>query len=200
MASGLYTTVRTYPVILLCFVAFCLSSCSIEESPERIKEREEIAKSIESQSAISLFADLYEASDGDLESLARMLQVTPSSLERIKKGETVPTKLFEERIKEIAVYYIQNNSSYSKLRSEKDDKWRWYDTVLHPFHHPWWFFIGIALMLALIPIFPIGSIAIAVEYILQYLIAWIFYLICSPSAMEDKFVNTINTLIEQIIH
>ena len=45
--------------------------------------------------------ELYLACDGDVESLARILQCTPSSIDRIRNGKSEPTLQFEEKIKSI---------------------------------------------------------------------------------------------------
>lgn len=126
-----------------------IASCSNENA--QAKKRVEIAKIVESRSARDLLNDLYIGSDGDIESLARMLGVTPSSIERIRTGITVPTDDFEQRIKDVSIYYAQNNQSYSKLRAAIDDEWGWYDSILHwPTHHPWSFWIlNIILLLVL---------------------------------------------------
>ena len=144
--------------------------------------------------------ELYIASDGEIESLARILQTTPSVINRIRQGETNPTIDFEEKIKEVLVYYNLNERSFSKLQSALDDEYGWYDSVLNfPSHHPWWFWsINIILILLLAFIALIAIWPILLE-LLIFLIAWIALLICSPNQMEDKYTNSIDPTIEQIL-
>lgn len=178
---------------LLSVIAF--SSCSKDESEKRI----EYAKIVESRSTQDLLDDLYVGSDADIEGIARILNVTPSSIERIRKGETDPTDQFEDRIREVSIFYMQNDQSFSKLQSIVDPEYGWYDSVLNfPSHHPWWFWsINIILLLilafaAIIAIWPI------LLEMLIFFIAWIASLICSPDAIQDSYVHSINPAIEQI--
>ena len=78
------------------FLPFLCSSCS-DDAEERI----ETAKIVESRSSQDLMNDLYLACDGEVESLARILQCTPSSIDRIRNGKSEPTLQFEEKIKSI---------------------------------------------------------------------------------------------------
>ena len=58
------------------------------------------------------------------------MNVTPSSIERIRNGETEPTAQFEERIREVSLYYMQNDQSFSKLQSIVDPEYGWFDSIL----------------------------------------------------------------------
>lgn len=182
---------------------WCLSvllfsiSCSSDE-----EKRAEFAQMVEKKDAQTLLDDLYLASDGDIVALGRILNASPSSISRIRKGETMPTYKFEERIKEVSVFYVQNDKSFSKLRSVLDDEYGWYDAVLDfPSHHPWWFWgINVVLMIlmaflaAIIIWFFLGEIVL-------FLVVWLCSLIFSPSKeiTDDKYLNTIDPAIEQIL-
>ena len=72
--------------VLMCIMSMTLTSCSTD--PEK---RAEAAKIVEARSTQDLLNDLYLASDNDTESLARILQVTPSSIERLRNGKSDPT-------------------------------------------------------------------------------------------------------------
>lgn len=180
-------------IVFLCMMT--VSSCSKDESEKRI----EVAKIAESRTSQDLLNDLYIGSDADVEAIARIMNVTPSSIERIRKGETDPTPQFEERIREVSLYYMQNDQSFSKLQSIVDPEYGWYDSILNfPSHHPWWFWginIVLILLLAFIAIIAIWPILLE---LLIFLIAWIASLICSPNAIHDSYVDTINPTIEQI--
>lgn len=125
-------------------------SCSDDEA----ERQAEIAKIVESRSTVNLLNDLYIGSDGDIEALARVLNATPSSIERLRKEMSAPTDKFAERVKEVSLYYFQQGQSFRKLRSALDPKYKWYS--------PMWEWIS------------------------------------SPKAMEDKYVDTINPVIEQL--
>lgn len=190
--------------ILLLLIALlsvtALPSCSNNDAEKRI----EYAKIVESRSSQDLLNDLYVGSDADVEAIARVLNVTPSSIERLRKGETDPTSQFEERINEVSVYYMQNDQSFSKLRSVVDPEYRWYETFLDaPAHHPGWFWgvnIGL-LVLSAFYFFPpaamIGGLGLLIE-LLFYCVVWISAWVCSPDSIQDNYVDSINPTIEQV--
>lgn len=175
------------------------SACSSDS-----ERQAEIALIVEARSTVDLLNDLYIGCDGDLEALARVLNATPSSIERLRKEMSVPTDKFTERIREVSIFYMQNDQSFSKLQSILDPEYGWYDYVLDfPSHHPYWFW-GITIFLFLLtcvfivpPVAAVGGIGLIIELLL-YLVVWICSLIFSPSAMEDKYVDTINPVIEQL--
>ena len=196
---------RLLLVVTLIVSPFILSSCSGSDEAEN---RIEAAKVVESRSNEDLLNDLYLASDGDIESLSRILQVTPSSINRLRNGKTVATAKFEEKVKTVAIYYYQNDRKFSLLQSALDEEYGWYDSILNfPSHHPWIFWIvNIVLLLIFVSsiilgIWPILLIAIwsRLAEMLIFLIAWIVSLICAPNQITDKFTNTINPTIEQVL-
>lgn len=197
---------KTFKGLLFAIVAIfpvLFASCTTDD-----EKRVEAAKIVESRSSQDLMNDLYLACDGDIESLARMLQVTPSSINRIRNGETEPTFDFEEKIKSVAIFYFQNDRKFSKLQSILDPEYGWYDSILNfPSHHPWLFWGGNAIMIFLsffagfFGLFPISAFFgfITIGEFLLGVIAWIAGMICSPDTMEDKYTDTINPVIELLI-
>lgn len=205
---------------------WCLSvllfsiSCSSDE-----EKRAEFAQMVEKKDAQTLLDDLYLASDGDIVALGRILNASPSSISRIRKGETMPTYKFEERIKEVSVFYVQNDKSFSKLRSVLDDEYGWYDAVLDfPGHYLWWFLGGNLVLLVIFIFFSPEkfvvlfeddffeeiaevskvfevAIGILIGEIVLFLVAWLCLLIFSPSKeiTDDKYLNTIDPAIEQVL-
>ena len=193
-------------VVTLIVSPVIFSSCS---SSDEAENRIEAAKVVESRSNEDLLNDLYLASDGDIESLSRILQVTPSSINRLRNGKTVATAKFEEKVKTVAIYYYQNDRKFSLLQSALDEEYGWDDSIVNfPSHHPWSFWIvNIVLLLIFVfpiiipviwPIFVIAIWSILAEMLI-FLIAWIVSLICAPNQMTDKFTNTINPTIEQVL-
>ncbi len=187
---------KIFSFIIMMLLSVSISSCSQDISEKRI----EYAKIVESRSTQDLLNDLYVGSDADVEAIARIMNVTPSSIERLRKGETEPTDDFEERIHEVSVYYMQNDQSFSKLQSVVDPEYGWYDSILNfPSHHPWWFWginIGLFLLLCWFLIVILGFIYLA-ELII-FGVAWIASLICSPDPIQDNYIESINPTIEQI--
>lgn len=186
-------------ILLMSVVAIITQGCSSSEANE-VARRAEYTQIVEKKSAVDAMNELYVASDGDIESLARMLLTTPSVINRIRRGETSPTLDFEEKFKEVLVFYNLNDRSFSKLQSALDEEYGWYDSILNfPSHHPWWFWsINIILILilafaALIAIWPI------LLELLVFLIAWIAMLVCSPNQMEDRYTDSINPVMEQML-
>ncbi len=196
MNKSMKTLTRSILSLILCF--FCLAnftSCKNEA-----EKRSTITKIIENRTAKDLLNDLYIGSDGNVEEIARMLKVTPSSIERIRTGATLPTEDFDQRIKDISIYYALNNHSYQKLRHAIDDEWGWYDTVLRIWPRHWLFWvINILIIILVIVSTTIEAALPIVAEMLVFLIAWIALLICSPKPMEDRYVDSINPVIEQLL-
>ena len=201
-----------YRLTYLLFVVFNMitfSSCSKDnDSIDNPNSRVAIEKMVDSQSTEGLLNNLYVGCDGDIETLARLLNVTPSTIKRIRKGKTIPTERLEDRIREVSIIYIENDKKFSKLRSSIDPEYRWYETILDfPFHHPWWFWIGnICLIILLIAFrldddtlsgFAVMCIILVLE-ILIGIIAWIASLISSPNPITDSYTDSINPKVEQV--
>ncbi len=185
-------TIKTVFIVALFGLVSVLTSCNDDK-------REEYVKVAESRSTSDLLNDLYVGSEGDVEAMARILNCTPSSIERIRKGETSATSQFAERVVDVSVYYYVNGQSFSKLRAALDDEWKWYNDVLYfPKHHPFWFWaITIALFLGLAFAALVFVWPLLLELVL-FLICWLIALICSPDAMQDRYQETINPTVEQI--
>lgn len=180
------------------FVAL-LGLVSVLTSCDNDKKREEYVKVAESRSTSDLLNDLYVGSEGDVEAMARILNCTPSSIERIRNEETVATSQFAERVVDVSVYYYVNGQSFSKLRAALDDEWKWYNDVLYfPKHHAFWFWvITIALFLGLAFAALVFVWPLLLELVI-FFICWIIALICSPGTMQDRYQDTINPTVEQI--
>lgn len=184
-------------VVTLIVSPFVFLSCSGSDEAEN---RIEAAKVVESRSCEDLLNDLYLASDGDIESLSRILQVTPSSIDRLRNGKTVATAKFEEKVKTVAIYYYQNDRKFSVIQSALDEEYGWYDSILNfPSHHPWFFWIGNIILLLVLAFKWLEAIYPFLAELLIFLIAWIASLICAPDLTTDKFTNTINPTIEQVL-
>ena len=180
---------KIWMIVMGAIFALTFTACDSND-----EKRTEIAKIVESRSCRELLNDLYIGSDGDEESLARMLGATPSSINRIRTGSTKATEEFEERIKDVSIYYAQNGQSFTKLRATIDTEWGWYNSVLYwPVHYPVVFWTVVIILLVL---FLLISLAVG---LLFYLIVWICAIVYSPSAMEDKYVDSINPIVEQVL-
>ena len=193
---------RLLLVVTLIVSPFILSSCS---GSDEVENRIEAAKVVESRSNEDLLNDLYLASDGDIESLSRILQVTPSSINRLRNGKTVATAKFEEKVKTVAIYYYQNDRKFSLLQSALDEEYGWYDSILNfPSHRPWIFWIVNICTVLITVIYwddvtgEYGGYILLIELSI-FLIAFIASRFCAPDQMTDKFTNTINPTIEQVL-
>ncbi len=183
---------------------FTLTSCASDNEIETEK-RIEFAKIVESRTTQDKLNDLYVGCDGDVEALARVLKATPSSIERLRKGETEATQAFEERLTDVSIYYFMNDQCFTKVQSVLDEEYGWYDTILNfPSHHPnifWGVTIGLFILTACVFIPPV-AVAASVLMILELLvffITWICSLCFSPEVNEDKYTDSINPVIETII-
>ena len=203
IAANINKRISLRIVLPFLIIILGLTACSSNEEDENAKRRE-FTQIVENRSAKDLLNDLYVGSDGDIQSLSRMLNVTPSSIERIRKGETEPTDKFDNKIKEVSVYYFQNEQSYSKLRSILDEEWKWYDTVWHfRAFHPYWFW-GITLGLFILTCFDIEVLSgicfwFLILEILISLCAWLFVTCSSPDEIDDKYTDTINPTVERVL-
>lgn len=190
-------------IISISSLVFCVSSCSSSSSQER--KRAEAAKIIQNKDCGDLLNDLYLAADGDEQSLARILNVTPSVINRVRNGETKPSIEFEDRIREVSVFYYVNAKNFYRLRSDLDPKWKpIIDTIGHlPKYNPvlFWFilllFVGgivFCLKVWFYQSWKLFALAVAI-----YLFIWLLSVIFAPRAMNDPYVDTINPVVEQVI-
>ena len=193
----------TYIIAILSVFTFI--SCAGNEERDEAQKRVEFAKIVESRSTRDKLNDLYVGADGDIEALARVLQATPSSIERLRKGETEPTQNFEERLADASLYYFMNDQSFTKLCSILDNEYGWYDSILNfPSHYPWYFWgitIGLFLLTCCFGVQPVqaaGGFGMIIE-LLVFFVAWGASYIFTPETVEDKYINVINPIIETIL-
>lgn len=204
-------------LLLLAFVSLGMQSCKseVEEAARRV----EFTQMVERKSAADAMNDLYVVADGDVEALARMLQATPSVINRIRRGETRPTQEFEEKYKEVLTYCYIHGRSFSKLRLALDDEYGWYDIIYYfPKHRPGWFWSILITLLFLLFVAEILTIFVETEiqkkiivYViwgvgiiillagLLFLAARVFMLIETPAPVEDRFVEGINPILERFL-
>ena len=93
---------------------------------EEAEKRTEITQIIDGMSTKDVLNQLYIFSKGDTEALARILLCTPSSIDRIRKGETTATPEFSKRIKEILSYTSIEGGDFEDLRQALDSEYSWY--------------------------------------------------------------------------
>lgn len=192
-------------VILGSILFFLLVSFSCSSEKKQQKKRVEITKIIENKSSSDLLNDLYLASDGDEESLARILNVTPSVINRVRNGETEPSIEFEDRIHEVSTFYYINAKNFYRLRSDLDPKWKpVIDSIGHlPRYNPVLFWFILILLVAGVVFcrtvhfyqsWKSFALAIAV-----YLFIWLLSVILAPRKMDDPYKDTINPVVEKVI-
>ena len=190
---------RLFKCCLLAFSLVCLiSSCGNNEEKKRI----EITKIIEGRDCAELVNDLYLASDGDDESIARILNVTPSVVNRIRTNETKASPMLEKNIRDVSVYFQLNGKNYMKLRSELDPKWKFIDTIGHlPSVHPILFWVILILLIGCLafwftwPYF-LGTL---LGYLVIIFLFWLLSAVFAPRTMDDPYVDSINPVVEQIL-
>lgn len=194
--------IKIFALLVSVFAVLLFSSCSSKE--KEAQKRIEYTKIVENRSAQDLLNDLYIGCDDDIQALCRILNTTPSVVDRIRNGKTLATSKFEERIKEVTVYYMINDQTFSQVRSVLDPEYGWYDYILDlPSNHPYWFWGMLIVCLAILIYFMMVDLILWVVGFgtmgIVYLIAWIASLICAPSNIEDKYTDTINPVMEQVI-
>lgn len=198
--------------ILMGMTLLSVSSCRSNDA-EEARKRSEFAQIIDERSSKDVLNELYIASDGDTEALARILQVTPSSVERLRKGETYPTDAFRDRLKEVATYYAQHDKSFRELRSALDSEYKWYNSIKDwPLSHGWTILIilivltvlGIAVaaaqdagdddspFMAFLGLVNIGALLI---WGVCVLLSWVI----TPETMQDSYTESVNPNIELLV-
>ena len=119
-----------FPFLVWCFlIGAAVAVFSLTQKPLSQKQREEIAQIVENKAADDLMTDLYLASEGDSEALARILNVTPSTIDRVRNKACAPSYVLEDRIREVALYYYRSGKDFYKLRSELDPSWTLFHTI-----------------------------------------------------------------------
>ena len=181
-----------------------LSSCDAMSPDKRL----EATKIVESRTCKELLNDLYLGSDGDEEAIARILDITPSVVKRIRNGETVPSLQLEERVKDVSVYYQLNGKNFLRLRSELDPKWRFIDTMGHlPSVNPKLFWTILLVLIAALAFVLViyfwfmwpYLLGATITYLVVILLFWILSSVFPPKAMPDPYVDSINPVVEQIV-
>ena len=185
--------------ILVGMTLLLVSSCRSNDA-EEARKRSEFAQIIDERSSKDVLNELYIASDGDTEALARILQVTPSSVERLRKGETYPTDAFRDRLKEVATYYAQHDKSFRELRSALDSEYKWYDGIKdYPFKHVMAFVIVLIILIILVSFVSADILWLmllaALVWGVSVALSWMF----SPDAMKDSYTESINPNIEVLV-
>lgn len=187
-------------LFVILMVACMLPSCHHNDETKEAQKRSEFAQIIDERSSKDILNELYIASDGDGEALARILQVTPSSIERLRKGETYPTDEFQVRLKEVATYYAQHDKSFRELRSALDSEYKWYDAIKdYPFKHVMGFVITLIILIILVSFVSADILWLMLLASLVWGIAFGLSLALSPDTMKDSYTDCINPNIEVLV-
>lgn len=184
-------------ILLFTFLFLSLLSCSNDTSEE---QRIEATKIVEARSTKDLLDNLYLASGSDYETLSRILKASPSSLERLRKGETEATEAFSQNVKNAAIYYYTSYDaseySFTMLRSEMDSEYGICDSILNfPSHYTFLFVLIIGILFCYWAFVDLlgGFWAIAL-FGGVFLCAWFFQ--SSPDPAIDEYNDYINPVVE----
>lgn len=127
-------------LMYLIATGFLCASCSFFH-----KNMEEV----NATSAKEIMSVLYESTDGDVEALSRVLNVPLTNIDSVRNGQIKPSADEESQLRAVYLFYENNGQSFSKVRSQYDKEWNWWDDVCHfPIHHPYWFW-GIIVVLCI---------------------------------------------------
>lgn len=127
-------------LMYLIATGFLCASCSFFH-----KNMEEV----NATSAKEIMSVLYESTDGDVEALSRVLNVPLTNIDSVRNGQINPSADEESQLRAVYLFYENNGQSFSKVRSQYDKEWNWWDDVYHfPIHHPYWFW-GIIVVLCI---------------------------------------------------
>ena len=118
------------PLIALigCIVLMALVQYCSRREPSDDK-RNEIAQIVENRETAELLNDFYMASDGDVEAIARIFNVPPSTIDRIRNRTTEPSFELQDRVKEAALFFYTHNKNFYRLRSDFDPQWNIFHAI-----------------------------------------------------------------------
>lgn len=196
------------PFLIWCLliIAAIVVFFSISGNKLSTKEFDEINRIIENKEASDLLNDLYIASNGDVESIARILNVTPSSINRVRNGETTPSFELEDRIREVSRYYYKDNKDFYRLRSDLDPSWNLLHTIGYSRQTSPLLFWSIIIIISIFYLYfnfkngfqnwKVTSILLVIIIVLYAISA--AYANHFPKEMDDDYSTTINPVIESL--
>lgn len=180
-------------------VALMLFSCSDDEfnsSKQALLIEKE--NSLTSQEKIR---ELLLKTEGDFEQLACIFNNSPSSIKRLKNGETFATTEAEIEISKHYNYFIVKENSIEDFKADCIS-YKWYNYA-KTFMSNWWFW-GILLILTILTVklSDGGSIVVFVLIIIFYVVVWLLNQFLEQpifSGIPDNFINTLDTVWESKI-
>ncbi len=189
-------------LIVCIMLMFVVQLCSRREVSD--DRRNEIAQIVENRETAELINDFYMASEGDTEAIARIFNVTPSTIERIRNRTTEPSYELEDRIKEAALFFYTHNKNFYKLRSDFDPKWNLFHAIgTARDNNPMFFWlITIAVILATLYFnFQNGwqNVKVTIPLLVVIIAIYagsIFYTRHFPKSVEDTYTVSINPAVE----
>lgn len=122
-----------------------ITSCSNEEL--NISEKSLLIEKENSLTSQEKIRDLLLVTKGNYEQLACIFNCSPSSLKRLKDGDTFATQEAELEISKHYNYFIVNENSIDNFKADCIS-YKWYNHV-KIFMSNWWFWLGVIIILTI---------------------------------------------------
>lgn len=194
-------------VFLFFAVALMLFSCSDDEY--NTSKQVLLTEKESSLTAQEKIRELLLKTEGDYEQLACIFNNSPSSIKRLKNGETFATPEAEIEISKHYNYFIVKENGIKDFKADCIS-YKWYNYI-KTFMSNWWFWVlAFIVIFILLKLFgnleddnPLpATLGLMILVVLFYVIIWIInYCFGQPvfSGIPDNFVNTLDTVWESKI-
>lgn len=114
-------------LIILFLLIFGFQSC---QKVIKIENKEKIEQIIEEKTGNDILNDLFIATNGNEELIARMVETTPEKINNMRTKKIKIPKEMDKKIHEIYLFYINHGSSLKELRDEFDPQYNFKDKAL----------------------------------------------------------------------
>lgn len=191
--------------IALLLISVMVTGCSDNKNENLETLLKDKANTLTAQEKVK---ELLIMTEGNYTQLACILNASPSTLKRLYQGETFATPKAEKEISKHYNYFLVERNSIENFKANCIS-YAWYHHVKN-FMSTWWFWVLVVIFLffmfiiiADITDYEFGCMPFILAFFpTVYVIIWIInYFAGSPDygAVQDNFVNTINTLWESQI-
>lgn len=187
--------------LLLFAITILLFSCSDDEFNSTKKSI--LIEKESSLTAQEKIRELLLKTEGDYEQLACIFNNSPSSIKRLKNGETFATPEAEIEINKHYNYFIVKENSIEDFKADCIS-YKWYNHT-KSFMSNWWFW-GVFVILIIISFATLDmdgmEFLIIFLVLIFYAVVWLLnYFGGEPvfSGVPDNFINTLDTVWESKI-
>lgn len=142
---------------------------------------------------------LYDGADKDLQMLSRVLDATPSVIERIRTGQSHPTPHFAQRIRTVALYYVEHNYRFSDVRAKFDPAYGFGNAFYDFLWYDYFLAYALCVLVWLLTLWmkPLYRYILTAAFAAFYLVLGLSIWIGAPAPVADPYVHTLHHQLEQ---